>query len=128
MEDIARKLRYSESTPAPVCPKYFSVASCGPAAAHHPQAMGIYVRQDQEGYNNTPVYKKHLMDKFMFLAESGNWMVSSKLGGTVGNMFQESGSSPLPLDHVEWFSASPDQDAGFDIDRTLSVTPKEGKS
>ena len=83
MEDIARKLKYSESTPAPVCPKYFSVASCGPAAIHHPQAMGIYVRQDQEGYNNTPVYKKHLMDKFMFLAESGNWMMSSKLGGTV---------------------------------------------
>lgn len=89
--------------------------------------MGLYVRQEEEVYNNSPVYKKYLMDKFIFLAESGNWMVASKLGGKVGNMFQESGSFPLPLDHVEWFSANPDEAAGFQVDRTLKVMPKQGK-
>ena len=111
----------------PKVPKFYSVTSEGPAATHHQQSMGIYVRLNKEGYNNSPVYKKHLMEKFIFLAESGNWMISSTLGGNVGNIFQESGSFPLPLDHVEWFSASPDQDAGFEIDRTLNVTPKGGK-
>ena len=99
----------------------------GSAAENHPQSMGIYVRQEEVVHNCSPVYKKHMMDKFIFLSKTGNWMVASKLGGNTGNIFQESRSFPLPLEHVEWFSANPDESVGFEVDRSLKVTPKQGR-
>ena len=89
--------------------------------------MGVYARQEKEGFSNSPVYRKPLQEKYMFLAETGNWMISSVPGGKTGNIFQESGGHPLPLEHVEWFSASSEEHSGFEVDRTVSVLPREGK-
>ena len=107
-------------------PRCYSISSSGMAAVNHPKAMGIYILENQNGYNNTPIYKRPYLEKYLYLAETGNWMISSKSAGTSAFLFQESGSSALPLDHVEWFSASSNQDIGFEIDRTLLVKAKEG--
>ena len=89
--------------------------------------MGVYIRQEKEGVNNSPVYKKPLQERYIFLAQTGNWMISSMPEGNTGNIFQESGGHPLPLEHVEWFSASTGEHSGFEVDRTISVSPREGR-
>ena len=103
----------------------FLISSTGLAFENHPSSMGVYV-WDQKGVKDSPVYKKPLMEKYLFLAETGNWMVSSNPKGKAGNLFQESGSFHLPLEHAEWFSATTDEEVPFQVDRTLTVSPKEG--